>query len=590
MTKSALSRNIWAGVNLVKRSLFLLPAVLVGLAGGCNVGPNFQKPNPKVQGNWAELKNPTTTQPSPSVVTDRSVQIVQWWATFHDPGLDSLINKAERQNLDLMQAESRIRAARAERGVAGAAQLPTLVAEGGYADARGSNNVSFPISAFLPSGGKSSPSASHGALHPGQRIRPAQASNNGGSANNAGSSGGAVIVGGGGTGLGPNAGGGAPGSATSGGNGASAVNIPSGGPKSPLGGGGLPGINTQLYEAGFDASYELDIFGGTRRGVEEANANYQAALEDERDVLVTLLAEVARDYIELRGFQRELYIAKENLAAQQHTLDLTRQRFAAGLTTQLDVAQAEAQVATTSSQIPIFESDARQSIHRISELLGEEPFGMEKELASAKPIPPIPPEIPIGMPSDLLLRRPDIREAEQRIAAATARVGVATADLFPKFTITGSFGLDSSKITHLVDWPSRYFLVSPGVSWPIFEGGQIRANIQFQKEGEFQAMINYRQTVLAAFREVEDALSAYDSDQARRAAITDAVNANQQAVNLSNQQYSQGVIDFLTVLDTERALFETQDELAQIDASLDADLIALYKALGGGWQVRASDR
>jgi multidrug efflux system outer membrane protein len=382
-----------------------------------------------------------------------------------------------------------------------------------------------------------------------------------------------------------------PGNASGGaGFGGSQVSLPAGGPKSPLGGGGLPGVNTQLYEAGFDASYEIDIFGGTRRSVEAANADVAAAVENERDVLITLLAEVARDYIELRGYQRELYIARENLASQAHTLDLTRQRFAAGLTTQLDVAQAEAEVATTSSTIPTFEAETRQSIHRISELLGEEPAGTEKELTSAQPIPPIPAEIPIGMPSDLLRRRPDIRQAERNVAAATARVGVATADMFPKFTITGSLGMDSSKISHLADWPSRYFLVGPGVSWPIFEGGQIRANIRFQKEGELQAMITYRQTVLAAFREVEDALASYTADQTRRAAIADAVAANQQAVNLSDQQYGQGVIDFLTVLDTQRALFETQDELAQIDADLDADLIALYKALGGGWQVAASGR
>ncbi|HEX4124204.1 MAG TPA: TolC family protein, partial [Tepidisphaeraceae bacterium] len=363
----------------MKRIFALLPALLAVLAGGCTVGPNYHQPHPAVQASWSSLKHPATTQPTPSVVTNRSIPIVEWWATFHDPALDKLIGQAERQNLDLMQAESRIRAARAEVVIAGAANYPTLVAEGGYADARGSKNVSFPLGAFFPSSGKGGPTASHarpGVLHGGEpRFRPAQAS-----AGGAGTNGTGVIGGGAGTGLGPGSSTNAPGSARAGGTGESGVNIPPGGPKSPLGSGGLPGVNTQLYEAGFDASYELDVFGGTRRSIEEANANVAAAVEDERDILVTLLSEVARDYIELRGYQRELYIAKENLASQQHTLDLTRQRFAAGLTTQLDVAQAEAQVATTSATIPTYESAARQSIHALSELLGEEPTGVEAEL------------------------------------------------------------------------------------------------------------------------------------------------------------------------------------------------------------------
>jgi NodT family efflux transporter outer membrane factor (OMF) lipoprotein len=321
---------------------------------------------------------------------------------------------------------------------------------------------------------------------------------------------------------------------------------------------------------------------------EAAKADVQAAIEDQRDVLVSLLAEVARNYIDLRGYQRQYAIAQENLAAQQDTLQLTTSKFNAGFVTQLDVARQATQVATTAAALPGLEAQIHSSMHALGVLLGKDPDALAVELSAAAPIPPVPPEVPVGLPSELLRRRPDIRRAERRMAAATARVGEATADLYPKFSITGALGLDSTKPKHILDWSSKYWALSPGISWPIFDAGRVRANINVTNEVQKQALDDYQQTVLTALKDVEDSLSSYQTEQVRRAALADAVTAAQQAVELAKQQYNQGVVDFLTVLDAQRAEFATEDSLAQSDQAISTDLVSLYKALGGGWEITAA--
>jgi NodT family efflux transporter outer membrane factor (OMF) lipoprotein len=339
------------------------------------------------------------------------------------------------------------------------------------------------------------------------------------------------------------------------------------------------------YKAGFDASWEVDVFGGVRRGVEAANADIAAAVEDRRDVLVSLLAEVARNYIELRGSQRRITIAQENLAAQQKTLDLTKNLLAAGVATDLDVARAEAQVSTTESQIPLLQSSARQSIHALGVLLGTDPMALTPELSQPLPIPNAPPEVPVGIPSQILLRRPDLRRAEAQLHAATARIGVATADLFPRFSLTGSLGLQSSKLSSLGDWDSRYWSIGPSVAWPIFDAGRIAANINVQNARQEQALLLYQQTVLDALRDVEDSLVAYAKEETRRRTLTKAADANRRAVDLANQLYDAGRTDFLSVLQAQRDLFASQDAMVQSDIAVATNLVALYKALGGGWEV-----
>ncbi len=346
-----------------------------------------------------------------------------------------------------------------------------------------------------------------------------------------------------------------------------------------------PGIEQSLWIGGFDATWEIDVFGGTRRAVESADANVQFAIESRRDVLVTLLGEVASNYIQLRGFQRQLLIARENLASQQDTLQLTRTREEGGLVTDLDVAQAEAQVATTEATIPSLESSLRQTIHQLGVLLGEPPMSLSSQLLPMQPIPTTPAQIPVGLPSDLLRRRPDIRAAERQLASQTAQIGVATADLFPSFSLTGAFGLESTQFNSWGNWSSRYWTIIPGVSWPIFTAGSVRANIEVQSALQEQALINYEQTILTALQDVEDALVAFSNEQLRRQSLATAVAANRRALDIASQQYMQGLTNFLNVLEAQRALFLSQDELAQSDYTVATNLVALYKALGGGWET-----
>jgi NodT family efflux transporter outer membrane factor (OMF) lipoprotein len=528
-------------------------AASVLLLAGCEVGPDYKPPKINVTQNF-----PDGAATQPSTINPAAPVVIRWWRTFNDPELNSLINRAIASNLDLRNAQSRIIQARAQRGVIGSQLWPEINADGGYQHARGSKNVTFPIGALSGSSGSSSGAAATPANDP--TVSPlAVASGLGGS-----SSGGA----------------GAGGSSASVGS-----NAPLGGPVSPLGNGGFPGVTTDLYQAGFDASWEIDLFGGQRRAIEAADADTAAALEDRRDIQVTLLAEVARNYIQLRAAQRQEQIAEQNLHDQQDTLALTRSRFSAGFATQLDVARQAAELATTAATIPALEATVRQSIHALSVLLALDPEALTAELSTAESIPPVPANVPIGMPMDLVRRRPDIRRAERQLAAASARIGVAEADLYPRFSLTGSFGFDSSQIKHFLDWSSRYFVLSPGVSWPIFDAGRIHNNIRVQREITQQAATSYQSTVLTALREVDDALVSYRTEQVRRAALADAVDASRQAEELARQQYEKGVVDFLTVLDVQRSLLQAEDALAQSDSAISMDLVALYKALGGGWEV-----
>lgn len=343
---------------------------------------------------------------------------------------------------------------------------------------------------------------------------------------------------------------------------------------------------SDLFQLNFDATWELDLFGRVRRSIEAAEADIAAEEENLRDVLVTLVAEVARNYVELRGFQRQLLVTHNNIQAQQQSVELTNARFQAGLTSGLDVAQAEAQLSTTQSQTPTLESAKRQSIHRLGVLLGQLPETLINELTPEKPIPPVPPEIRVGLPSELLRRRPDVRRTERQAAAATARIGVATADLFPRFAFSTSLvGLQSADITDLALASSRFWSVGPTVSWPIFDAGRIRANIEAHTARGEQSLAQYEQTVLTAIEEVENALVAYTQEHLRQRALASAVEANRRSVALANEQYARGLGDFLNVLDAQRSLYNAENQLVQSERAIIANLIALYKALGGGWEV-----
>ena len=274
------------------------------------------------------------------------------------------------------------------------------------------------------------------------------------------------------------------------------------------------GAFTELFQVGLDASWEMDIFGGTRRNIEAAGADLKASVEDRRDVLMTLVGDVGNNYLSLRGFQQQLAVARKNLEAQRKTAGIIRSRFEAGTVSRLDLVNADAQVATTAATIPLFESSARAAIYSLGVLLGREPAALEKDLIKEGPIPPVPPEVPVGLPSDLIRRRPDIRRSEAQLHAATARIGVATADLFPKFSLTGSLGFSSNDLTKLGNLAnSKFWSFGPSVNWPIFAGGRLWWNVKVQDALAEQALLTYQKAVLTALKEVETALVAYAKEQ-----------------------------------------------------------------------------
>jgi multidrug efflux system outer membrane protein len=499
---------------------------------GCTVGPDYKKPNVPVASAYGELpKAAPTNQPSQVVVGPESLS--HWWMIFGDPDLNALIEQALRGNRDLRIALSRVRQARAQRGVVASGLLPEIDATGGYDHARGSQNVNIPLGALA---GSSSGSSGAG------KARRRDTSSAGGSSS-------------------------AP-----------------GGPQNPFGLGGLPGVTTDLYQAGLDASWQIDIFGGTRRAIEAAKDNILASEENRRAVLISLLAEVATNYIGLRDNQYRLDLARKNLAAQRQTLAIFQARFQHGLSTELDLAQQTALVDSTAALIAPLESSERDSIHVLAFLIGGNAEALPAGLAAHRPLPSVPPQIPVGIPSDLMRQRPDIRGAERQLAAATAQIGSATADLFPKFSLTAMAGLDSSQPGDLFEWSSRYFGISPGVTWPILDWGRIRNNIKVQNELQEQALATYQNTIFRAFREVEDALVHYQKEQLRRAELDGAVTASRQSLLLATKSYDAGLVDLLTVLSSERSLLNAQDSLAQSDGAIRSNLVRLYVALGGGWE------
>ena len=350
------------------------------------------------------------------------------------------------------------------------------------------------------------------------------------------------------------------------------------------------GINTStqtisIFQTGFDASWEVDIFGGIRRSVEAAEANLEAQEENRRNVLVSLLGEVARNYIELRSNQQLLAVTRDNLKSQENTLELVRLRYQAGLTSELEVAQTEGLTAETRSQAPVYEALARQSIHALGILLGQAPGKFAHRLQQEGPLPSSIDPAQADLPSELLRRRPDIREAERKLAVSNANIGVATAELYPKLKLNAFLGAQNTNLTALTPMGQSWSLLS-SLSMPVFNWGRLQANLRAKEALNEQSFLTYQSTVLKAFKEVEDALVAHAQEQIRIASLEKAVEAQRLALTLSIERYTKGLTAYLDVLTAERALFQTQRELVDSQAKLSAQLVALYKALGGGWQTQ----
>lgn len=464
-------------VNAIK--LYLLS---MGLSA-CMVGPDYQRPNIPLPASWSVNSAAKSHSIAPQL-------LARWWQVFNDPLLSRLMTQAQTGNLDLRQAQGRLREARARRTLAQANLFPTLNAKG-------------------------------------------SASQSGSSAE-AGS-----------------------------------------------------GASNELYSNRFDATWEVDVFGKLRRGIEAAEATLQASAEDYHDVLVSLYAETALNYVEIRSFQARLAITEANLSAQTETLQLTEWRQQAGLTTQLDVEQAKLNRETTRASLPSLRSGLEQAQHRLALLLGQPPGSLKPLFATVAAIPFPPNTLAVGIPADILRQRPDVRRSERKLAAQTAQIGVATAARYPNFNLSGFIGLEALATANLYSASAKAFQIAASSAVTLFDAGRLRRNIDIQSALQEQALALYESTILQALRDVENALIAFAQEQMRRESLQVAVNAGRNALELAQSQYSAGTIDFLRVLDAQRSLLTVQNQLALSEAEVASDLIRLYKALGGGWDANA---
>ena len=478
------------------------------LLAGCAIGPDYSKPDIKTPDRFTADAAPL------SVPLATEADLTAWWTQFHDAELNSLINRALAANLDLQSAASRVREAREQEIIAGAAGAPSVSATSNAAHLHSGRNFLSQLG-----GGQSSSSSS-----------------------------------------------------------SSSSSQPASG-----------GTDVSVYSLGFDASWELDVFGGVRRSVEAAEAGSEAAHWQMRDGEVTLTAEIAANYIILRAAQARIALLQGELQSQNATLDLVSARAKTGFVTELDVNQQYALKSSTEAQIPSLEAEVTTNEHAIAVLLAADPNSLAGELNATAPLPDIPASLPVGLPSDLLRRRPDVRQAERKLAQATAEQGVAIAALYPKFSLTGYLTLSSNSLGGLFNSTSLSQLGLASISWPIFHGGEARANIAAKDEERLQAYYAYQRAVLVAVQDAEDALVRYAAEQRRFVSLNEAVTRNRSSTAIALQQYQAGLTTYINVLTAQSTELQASDQLAQSKQALAVDVASLYKALGGGWKDDDND-
>lgn len=340
-----------------------------------------------------------------------------------------------------------------------------------------------------------------------------------------------------------------------------------------------------LYQGSFDASWELDLWGRVRRQVELADAQTQAMAEQRNDALVSLEAEVARAYLQLRGAQATVATLEQQIAVAQQSWELTQSQQRNGLAPLTDVENARAQLSSLQAQLPQYQSQARQAMNGLAVLLGKTPGALDNELSTPKAMPALPQIVPVGIPATLARRRPDIRQAEATLHAQTANIGVAVAQLFPSLSLTGQLGVRNTDVSYLDNWSSHFYSVGPSLSIPIFQGGRLVSSVRLARAQQASAALDYRQTVLTALQDVENALVSYRADQARVTALDETTGSLQRAFDLASDSYRQGISTFIDVLDAQRQLAQAEEQATQARMQSALDLVALYKALGGGWET-----
>ncbi len=507
------------------------PILLAAIAAlsACTVGPDFTPPKPPDVAAWKDPSAHRTRAPvSPLTNPDP-----KWWEGFNDPVLTSVIEKAIAGNLTLQQAVLRVVESRQGEVTARAAGLPTVNGTGSYM------REQLGLRGILLSTGL--PGQVNALGEPGSTLNTFS------------------------PGLG---------------------NSVSNGIDGTLNKLSQP---VNLFQYGLSSSWELDLFGRVRRSEEQAKADTEASIEATNDALVMLEGQVAAAYLQLRGAQALTASQQENVRTAQEAYDLTVKRQRQGLTTELDVDQSRTQLTNFQSQLPGYEKQGEQAMNRLSVLTGEPPGTLDAMLGPVAPLPKVPAVIGIGVPSSLARRRPDIREAEARLHAATANVGVATASFYPDVSLTGSFGLRALDGYYLTNWASAFYSFGPSVSLPIFQGGRLTAGLRLARAQEAEAALNYRGTVLNALQEVEDALVAYRTDKVARDRLAESVRTGQLTLYLARDSYTHGLSDFIQVLDAERTLTASRQQLVQAEVAVTNDVVGLYNALGGGWQEDASD-
>lgn len=347
---------------------------------------------------------------------------------------------------------------------------------------------------------------------------------------------------------------------------------------------GAPGGTSNSLSGSFGSSWQVDLFGRIARSIEAYTADYEASLEDRAGVMVTLYAQVAEAYVTARASQARLAAVKDNIISQKEMLAITQSRFRNGLASGLDVSQAKGILAGSFSQIPLLENQKSQAFNSLAQLLAEQPGALDGLLSEPRPIPLPPARVAVGVPADILRQRPDIRQAERQLAAATARVGQATADLYPSLSLDGALGLASAEPGDFFKAGSGFYSLGPSFSWNLFNGGQVKSQIQVQNAQQDQALVQYRKTVLGALHEVDNALTDFYRQGQRVMAQEKTVVFSRETLRLAAKLYVEGLKDFQSVLDAQRSLFEADDDLAQARGDYAASLVGLYQALGGGWK------
>ncbi|KXV36187.1 hypothetical protein AD940_00410 [Gluconobacter thailandicus] len=469
------------------RVLALVAGSLV--LSACTMGPDFHRPAIDTPGVWGP-------EPHSNSQTYAGAIDTQWWNSFNDPELISLVARLGRQNLNLQIGLERINEARSQMKVAASAGLPQANWSGSYAYRQLSSQGIFSLAEPRP-----------------------------------GSS-----------------------------------------------------MNFNLYENVLSTSWDLDLFGTIRRSVEAQRANQTATLAARRATALAAVSDLATDYMQLRGVQQQQAILKSNISLARTNLRLVQDRFKNGVATNLDVSQASAQLASMSADLPGLENSEAALINAIGLLLAEPPRALETELRSPSIQPPLPARVPVGLPADLTRRRPDVLEAEARLHAATAEVGVATAAFYPDITLAGNMGTESFSAADFFSLPAKQFSVGPTLNVPVFEGGRLISTLQFRKAAQREAILTWRRTVLNAWREVDDALTAYTKAQSTHELTEQAALQNQAAFNAARERYQQGATDYLNVVATQAALLASQSALSISQTRTETTLVALYRTLGGGWQ------